>query len=72
MMFQVALYLFMFVIPFFMLTYSTLSPVCMRLCVYVSLSGAVCMFCYEVIATVVEGPKIHFNNSLGRESRQNL
>ena len=60
MMIQVAMYLFMFVIPYFLLTFTTLSSTYLRTCVYISISGCIFMFSYKIITIVVEGPKACF------------
>ena len=62
MMIQVFVYLFMFVIPYFLLTHTTLDSTYLTICVYMSISGAIFMFSYEIIAIVVEGPKIYFSD----------
>ena len=52
---QVCIYLFLFVIPYFVLTFTELSPSYLSLCVYVSLIGVTLMFFYEFMNMVVLG-----------------
>lgn len=61
-MIQVAIYLFLFVIPYFFITFTTLDATYLAICVYTSLSGCSMMYFYEFMDIVVEGPRAYFKN----------
>ena len=62
MLIQLAVYVFLFIIPYFLLTFTALDGFYLRFCVYMSLLGAMIMYFYEVMAIVVEGPKVYFKD----------
>ena len=50
MMVQVAIYFFLFIIPYFLLTFTALDGTYLSICVFMSLLGVTLMFFYEFMA----------------------
>jgi len=61
-MFQVAIYVFLFIIPYFFVTFTSLDKSYKSICIYTSLVGVILMFFYEFMAMQVEGIKGYFAN----------
>ena len=62
MLIQVAIYIFLFIVPYFLLTFSALSGTYLRICVYMSMLGVTLMFFYEFMAMKVQGLKDYFSD----------
>ena len=62
MMIQVAIYVFLFIIPYCLLTFTSLDETYLSICVYMSLIGVTLMFFYEFMAMQVQGLKVYFSD----------
>ena len=62
MVFQFVIYIFMFVIPYFFITFTNLNRNWLGTCIYMSLFGVTFMFTYEFMGMKVQGIKVYFSS----------